>query len=621
VLADNIIFLKKNCPVLYEILKKGEDETEKSLITLEDTKNNKKTLRIEKDEKSLYLHSKYDPIREAETIIDKLEEREEIDDESQVIFYGLGLGYHIDSFIKRFPDTAFSIYEPSIEVFKQFLEYRNLKDISTKKMLILQCEVKPEVMDEFFNIVLNNADQKTIIMDLPIYQSAFKEQHNRFSNRFLELIKGKRSSLNVNYAFQKRWIINSIINFKEVLNTPNILMQDENIFKDKAAILVAAGPSLDYEIENLRIIKEKGLAYIFALGSAVNALIHHNIFPDAICTYDPSEDNNKLVFKKINEMQINSIPLIFGSSVGFEVLQDYQGPKYHMVTTQDTIANYFLKTENEKGILKVADAPTIAVVTLELLNKLKFSTIVLVGQNLAYKDKKNYADGIDYSQSDAYELQEKTLKIKDVLKNEIETNDSFNRMRSQMEFYIKSSDVPIINTTIGGAHIEGTEFMQLERVMNDKLQFKRVQGNEFGVMMKSDLYDKKYLCSKLKLMEDENSKYKTLLSEIRQQILKIKELVKNSNIKQISIMYNKLDYFINKLEANEFFKVITMPMNRVQYELLVNNIKRIKIEKNELKKTKQALKNVEPFIDLLYSDNNLNEKIMEGLRESIEHYI
>jgi len=38
------------------------------------------------------------------------------------------------------------------------------------------------------------------------------------------------------------------------------------MFKDKPAILVSAGPSLDYEIENLRYIKENGLAYISQSG-------------------------------------------------------------------------------------------------------------------------------------------------------------------------------------------------------------------------------------------------------------------------------------------------------------------------------------------------------------------
>ncbi len=38
-------------------------------------------------------------------------------------------------------------------------------------------------------------------------------------------------------------------NFKEVLNTPNVLLEKKDQFKGKPAILVAAGPSLNEEIE------------------------------------------------------------------------------------------------------------------------------------------------------------------------------------------------------------------------------------------------------------------------------------------------------------------------------------------------------------------------------------
>lgn len=619
-LADNIKFLKKNYPALYEALKKDEKKTNFNLTILEETKNNKKTLKVLNGEKSLYLHSRYDPIREAESIIDKLAEREDVDENSHVVFYGLGLGYHIDAFIKRFPKTPFSLYEPSAEVFNHFLEYNNLEKLPIKNIFTIQCETNIAVLGEFLAKLISIVDRQIIILDLPSYQNVFKEQYTLFLKKFKELIKDKKSSLNTDLTFQKRWIFNSVINLKEVINTPNILMQDKKIFKDKTAILVAAGPSLDYEIENLRFIKEKGLAYIFSVGSSINTLLYHNILPDAICTYDPTEENNLLVFKKINEMETNSIPLIYGSSVGFEVLQFYKGPKYHMITTQDTIAAYFLKNKNNNDeILCVKDAQSIAVVTIELLNILKFSTIILVGQNLALKDEKNYAEGIEYDQYEGFKIKENVIKIKDVLDNDILTVESFDNMRRQIEFYIHSFKINVINTTIGGAHIEGARFIPLKKVISDLLKSRIVEGNEFDNMLQTDLYDKEHLSSKISLMEEEYNKYKSLLLEIRQQIPKVKELIEKYNSKQTEVMYKNLNGNIEKLEANDFFKVIVRPMNRVQYEVLVNSAKGVITERNELVKTKKLINYIEPFIDLLYVNNNLNQIIMGILSENIKN--
>lgn len=70
---------------------------------------------------------------------------------------------------------------------------------------------------------------------------------------------------------------------------------DQKAFEGKPAIIVAAGPSLSEEFEHLKFIKENGLAYIFSVGSAINALIEHGIYPDAACTYDPKERNQNVI--------------------------------------------------------------------------------------------------------------------------------------------------------------------------------------------------------------------------------------------------------------------------------------------------------------------------------------
>ena len=60
----------------------------------------------------------------------------------------------------------------------------------------------------------------------------------------------------------------------EVLSIPNILMEKKGEFKKKPAIIVAAGRSLNEEIENIRHVIDNGLSYIFSVGSAINTLIY-----------------------------------------------------------------------------------------------------------------------------------------------------------------------------------------------------------------------------------------------------------------------------------------------------------------------------------------------------------
>lgn len=619
-LVENILFLKENYPILYDEVKKVEYNIDKSNIKIEITKNGHNTLLVEKDENKFYLHSKYDPLREAEAIINKVIENETIDDNTHVIFYGLGLGYHIDIFTKRYPNITFSLYEPSIYVFHYLLDNKRLRDLSLKKMENIQCEYKPEVIDDFLNRLLNKTDKKMIIIDLPIYIKAFDNQYSYFTKRFREVIREKRQNIHTNYAHQERWVINGVMNFKEVLNTPNILMQNDGSFEGKIAILVSAGPSLDYEIENLRRVKEKGLAYIFSVGSSINTLIEYDILPDAMCSFDPSEVNQK-VFQKLNTKGIIDIPLIFGSSISFEVLQQYKGPKYHMIISPDTISKYLLKPSNGEQLVILNDAPSVAVLTMVMLYNLKFSTIIFVGQNLGYSNNMRYAGGIDYG-TNIIGDEKSLIQVKSVTGEDIYTDTMYNTMRKQLEMYIKTfKNIIILNTTIGGAHIEGTKFIPMETVLCDILMEKVVIGNGFDFIEWSDFYNLEYMRTKIKILNQDYVDYKVQLLELKIHTDKMSELVRNNNLKQIEIMYTKLDTLFHKIETNEFFKVFVMPMNIVVYGILCNNIKLVKYDRNEIIKAKKIIGYYESFIiQLQYADKDI-EKVFAILNQNAEEIL
>ncbi len=607
-LADNILFLREEYPSIYQCVKKWEELEGKASFFLENAKDGHLTLRYEKDEKTVYLHSKYNPIREAEAIIDKLADDEKIDEQTHVVFYGLGLGYHIEVFLLRFPTVSYSIIEPSPEIFAHYLDNKVIKKSINKNIQILQCGNQ---VDMLYYKAVQTKYKKLVICDLSTYRQIFKENHRKFFADFKRLVKEQRSVLHANYSFKKRWIINSVNNFKCVLKTPNILLEKDSFFNGKQAILVAAGPSLDLEIENLKKIKDAGLAYIFSVGSAINTLIHNGIEPDAMCTYDPT-DKNQMVFNKINNLGIKSIPMIFGSSVGYEVLEQYQGPKYHMLTNQDTVAAYFLKTVNGKLIETVSDAPSIAVVTLELLVRMGFSQIILVGQNLAFNEEKTYSSAIDYFT----EEMRKTMLKTDVVFTEavdgsqVKTTESFLNMKRQLEQTIDKYKAKVINTTIGGARIEGASFKTLAQLIGEELLDSRVCDCPISQIKLTEKYDQSYTFAQLEQLKGAYQEYQTLIPGIKSCLLELQDLTRMNQEKEAFQTHLKMDRQIKTMEENIFFKMIALPINRVEYGILVNDIQIIKTEKNQLKKIKSVIKPTESFINLLYTEMNLCNEIM-----------
>jgi len=615
ILIDNINILKSAYPNLWNRLKSLEDAMNTSSINIEETRRGDKTIWIEKDGKKLYLHSKYNPIREAEAII---AEYEEIDSDTTVIFYGTGLGYHIDLFLQKYPDVDYYIYEPIPELLYAYLSHNSLRKLPSLKMKDLILADNEVEARKFFNQLIDRASGKYIHVVLSSHKNIFPKEYERFLESFKGTLKDKKSHIGVNLAFQERWILNSMKNFKEVLNTPNILLEKKGKFQGKPAIIVAAGPSLNEEIENLRCIKEKGLAYIFSVGSAINTLLYHDIYPDAATTYDPSA-RNQIVFEKVKEKDIADIPMIFGSSVGYETLIDYPGKKYHMITSQDTVSNYYLKNKDEDSICIVHDAPSIAVVTIQLLYELGFNPIILVGQNLAYKGKKRHSEGVHYSKDVTDDEMEKGIWVKDVYGNEVLTNDGFNRIRQQMEYYIKTlPNIKVINTTKGGAHIEGTSFMELKRVIDEYLKETVVEKD--WLEGNKTQYDKEYLRLQSEKMDRAYKRAYKLMDEYYDILNTIERLIRNQNFNQVEKTYVKLDKALRKIERNDFFITFVLPMNRVHYKVLAGRIDDLNEIKNPIEKGMKIVDSFKKFMDVCKIDVDRIKEVYDEMKEGILGY-
>lgn len=591
--AENKRILKNIYPNLWERLKTFESFTDTSLIQVEETRTGDKTIWVDRDGRKVYLHSKYNPIREAETLI---EDYKDIDDDTTIIFYGTGLGYHIDLFLKKFPHVNYYIYEPIPEMLCKYLEHNSLKSLSSLKLKdIVLADREPNIR-KFFSRLIDKSNGKFIHITLNSHRNVFHEEYDRFIKLFKEIVKSKKINIGANLKFQERWILNSLKNFKEVLNTPNILLEKKGAFKNKPAILVAAGPSLNEEIENIRYIKENRLAYIFSVGSAVNTLVYNDIYPDAACTYDPSIYNQN-VFKKLKEYEIKDIPMIFGSSVGYETLVNYLGDKYHMITSQDTVSNYFLKNKGGQSINMVQDASTIAIITLQLLYELGFNPIILVGQNLAYRGKERHSEGVYYSREVTANEMAKGIWVKDVYGNEVLTNEGFNSMRQQMEFYIKIlSNIKVINTTKGGAYIEGTNFIELNEVIGEYLKEKVVEDNWLGG--NNTNYDEEYIKFQSEKMNRAYKRAFRLMDEYYDILDKIEKLIDKEKFNKAEKMYIELDKALRKIERNDFFKVFVLPTNRVQYKMLADSIDSLNDEKNPTEKGRRIIVSFKSFMDL-----------------------
>ena len=577
ILIDNRNYLRiHNRNLLEKLVMKDPRDGEKS-TAVELSKKGIPTLKINVDNKTQYIHSKYDPETEAERLIKQLQD---ITQYEHVLFIGVGLGYQIKALLKEYPDMEFSIYEPNLDVLHEFLSHQDLTELPVKQLV----EIFFTTDEQQLRSEVGKLNKLTYIFTLPVYEDLYDTQVNIVVESFLKTLKEKRSGLATNFSFQKRWTINSIKNFPKVLETPNILRDiDKEVFEGKPAIIVAAGPSLNEEFENLKYIKENGLAYIFSAGSAINALIEHGIYPDAACTYDPTQ-GQQLVIQKIKDNRISDIPLVFGSSVGFETIDNYPGKLLHMITSQDTIAPGLLNDFESINI--VLDAPSIAVVAFQLLKKLDCSQIILVGQNLSFQNNRRYAEGIkfDFVKSELSEQEQKGLfTVKDVYGNDVQTNEGYNRMRQQLEMYISLfPDVEVINTTKGGAQILGTIFKPLSEVISEKwMNAGNVKSDWF---VAKNQYDISYTIKQINNLKSAQHNLEQAINDATKVLREINIAVSMNKTKELEKKFTRLDKEVKKIRRNSFFKSFIDPMMRVHSERLAEESQSVRFDPDLIKK-------------------------------------
>ncbi|GEM04727.1 hypothetical protein HMI01_17150 [Halolactibacillus miurensis] len=539
------------------------------IVEVIETKNKQETLKVKLEDRELFIHSSYNPEREAQHILKK-ELTQDFNSDTHVVFLGLGLGYHVSQFTKQYQQNSYSIIEPSLEIFNVASDLIQLEEVFNKNVAHLFVGEMYSVRQIVDQIYKESATRVEIVIS-PTYKQLFSKLINEFVSESKKMIRQKRSELATNYNFQFNWIENSIKNHKHVLNTPNILDDSfKERFSDKPVIIVSAGPSLSDDIESIRSIKQNNLAYIFSVGSAINTLITYDVIPDAVFSYDPG-DKNHLVFEKMIDQDKDAIPLVYGSSVGHQLLENFRGPKYHFITSQDYTSRLLLGDQIGKNEL-VLDSPSIAVMTFQIVNKLGMSPIIFAGQNLGYLYNRRYAQGVDYDFIDS-ELTEQEVdhaeEVKDVYGNNIKTNIGFNSMRNALVQFASTFKGEYYNTTKGGAAIEGIPFKTIEDLLNDNLQ-QSIDKKIWPINKKSyDLsdYDKK--------KEDIQLSYESFVEEKARLEYTLNKIKEETGKKKLEKLFTKIDNELTKFENNQFFTHFIVQSIRVEHDLLIQKINRV----------------------------------------------
>lgn len=435
----NLLLFQKKSPVLYKEITSGKPMYKTKIEKVQGQFN----YILENEKNRCFIHSMYSIERETEKVFENADKNA-----SALILFGMGAGYYFSYIKKNFPHLKhLIIVEPNVEFFKEMLKFIDFGKLNSKiKSVMFLINKKPEEAVEFltgeFKKYLNlGVEVVSNISYRTIYHGYFEFLHKK-------IIENLRNTI-VNTATLKFISNRDTINFFNNIHNKTLEFEKiASIFKDRPAILVSAGPSLNKNMHLLKDLKDK--AIIVAVGSAIKILHNNEIVPHFRVAIDGGESEMK-IFKDIDTS--NSI-LLYSNSIYHEILPEYRGPKvsFHLNTMP---LEKYLRTKVEENLNTIRSGFSVANVAFDLLCKSGCSKIIIIGQDLCYTGGKNYAKG-SWNNDDINLNKKGYIKTFDIFGNEVYTTRPYLGMKNLFErLYKFYSSVPVVNATEGGLNIEG----------------------------------------------------------------------------------------------------------------------------------------------------------------------
>lgn len=335
----NLELFKKRFFPLFEQLKESyqleSDIQEKfNFWAIEKAKSGELTAK----ENSLYLHSAYNPLREAQSVFNANKNNKT----ECALFLSMGLGYSPIVWAQNAPNDTIIIVEPEP---LHFFAALNSIDFSVlfkheKLILLLNADISvlPAMVESaggfFHTAVIENRAQT----------NHAKEYFSLLNN----LIERNRQKEKINTAtlekFSKLWLKNSCRNLKNFA-----LLDGVNIYKDKCpqnlpCLLVSAGPSLSEILPFLKELKKRCL--VVAVDTALRALVKAGIEPDFIVLTDPQY----YAFCHIAGLKSHSSVLIT-ESAAWPAVYRFKCKKIVLSSSLFPLGKYFEKRLGTKGEL------------------------------------------------------------------------------------------------------------------------------------------------------------------------------------------------------------------------------------------------------------------------------
>ncbi len=420
------------------------------------------------DREPIYLHSRHDPVAEAERWAESLP----VDDKYCFVVCGMGLGYHLRALFSRLKGDAFIVcIEPSPAMIATALACVDLTELLASQRFVLLTDADKarlhSRLQPFSTLMMLGTH---VVRHAPSARLAERE-HAAVTAAITEFITFTRMALVTLVGNSKITCRNIAMNLATYVATPPIdLLKDR--FAGRPAVVVSAGPSLSRNIDQLSDLK--GRAVLCAVQTSLRPLMQRGIVPDFVTSLDFHEMSRKF-FEGVGDL--SRTHLVAEPKATWHVVDHYPGP----ISLLDNAWARLVIGDDLGARGGLPAGATVAHLAFYLAVYMGCDPIIFVGQDLAFTGHAFYVPGVEIHQAWRGELNRfNTLEQKEwdrIVRNrpilrrvpgadgvELFTDELLFTYLEQFEKDISAAPCRVINATEGGVRIRGTQTMSLRQV-------------------------------------------------------------------------------------------------------------------------------------------------------------
>ena len=401
---------------------------------------------------------------------------------------------------------------------------------------------------------------------LPNYDVLFPEQTLAFAKLCRDQSQFEAVNRNTKVKFSAVVAKNLLANLKHLVNGYKTIQYAGKIPENIPGILVAAGPSLNKNINELK--NAKGKAFIIATDTAMKPLLNAGIIPDMYAIVD-----GKKPLSLINIKGAENIPLICTIVAASEVLDYHKGKKVFCnegIRLAEDILNHSTYPYSPVPI-----GGSVATHIFAFMYMIGIKTIILVGQDLAYTNNRSHADGT-FKKSMPEVDTSKFIMVEGNYEKEVPTSSDFKVYLEWYEKYIagfqsEDPEFRVINATEGGAKILGTEVSTLkEAIEKECINDINIQEIIDSIEPMLDKEGQEWAAEYIRNIPLKCEKLKCDAKVAKQLYVKLDKICSRKSIdrKEYLSILKKLDKILKKIEAQAMYDLMVDALPDAQYILM-----------------------------------------------------